>query len=845
MQSYEKYKKYKLKYLKMKKNILQYGGDKPVLQNINKINRFKTGTDMEICLNPIYGLYMCMNGFIPNNIYLYNMTQSTDSRTQKINNITRNIFGVIRPVNDIAKFSSRDIGRYIALLYVNRKFTDSIKYDNGKISISFISPLIIKATSQTLNEENQCIIKRAKNDINILTSYLKPLLKKYFPFQSSLKDNEDTIFDFHIILYCLWWALDNDSGIDEYYRGINDVFIICNKYVGDVNKLVILDKEEQNSFEEILYTIEQTDFHIYNFSNAKHFCKNNETYPDCAETTLRNFINLICYGDNRFSLDILTKYGAIETLKEYYAEYNSFNKQSITIYNNGLLNARDKWSELIIKNATNNVHLKKICSNINPKLEYKYEIVSGMSINGKETNFFQAIKNLFKSINNWDDFIDGKNITDIETKIDSTGIGTITITRYGNQQYKINCAQGHYYMELITPKHDIINFEHIENIMHREMISILLNKEITINNYLYIKWDSELISKTIDNNAIELILKQKLLELSYTNMFNLDERKKIIIDAESELFKFFSEHIVKKYNNNNFNNYTYKSTNFDFIYDIPFLKTTEHIIIDKSITNIDLTPLQNIEHISDNFLSEYIYIKEIDLSPLKNVKSIGSYFMSGCSNLSIVQTSSLLNLQSIGDSFMSKCVSLIELQLNELNNLESIGYGFVYDCTNLINIEMHGMLKLKSIGSGFMSGCSELINVNLSNATGLPSLKVIGNNFMIKCVNIERIELSELNNLETIGNYFMYGCINLEELKMLDLLKLTTISSMFVGSCKKLKNIMLSNLLKLTTISNNFARNCTNLETIDLSSAVKLDFDSIKTFAENCPKVKILKPKLE
>ena len=107
MQSYEKYKKYKLKYLKMKKDILQYGGDKPVLRYIDRINRFRNGTDMEICLNPIYGLYMCENGFIENNYHLYKMMTSIYldksiilnrlPKATKIYGVLQNILGVIGP----------------------------------------------------------------------------------------------------------------------------------------------------------------------------------------------------------------------------------------------------------------------------------------------------------------------------------------------------------------------------------------------------------------------------------------------------------------------------------------------------------------------------------------------------------------------------------------------------------------------------------------------------------------------------------------------------------------------------------------------------------------------------
>jgi hypothetical protein len=63
--------------------------------------------------------------------------------------------------------------------------------------------------------------------------------------------------------------------------------------------------------------------------------------------------------------------------------------------------------------------------------------------------------------------------------------------------------------------------------------------------------------------------------------------------------------------------------------------------------------------------------------------------------------------------------------------------------------------------------------------------------------------------------------------------------------CIEIESVNLSGLNNLETIGARFADSCTNLEIIDLSSAIKLDFKNIVEFAENCPKVKILKPKLE
>ena len=69
--SLNKYLKYKNKYLQLKNlNYKQYGGELPIINNIVGINLF-TDPDMEIHMNPIYGLILCNNGFIINNYCLH------------------------------------------------------------------------------------------------------------------------------------------------------------------------------------------------------------------------------------------------------------------------------------------------------------------------------------------------------------------------------------------------------------------------------------------------------------------------------------------------------------------------------------------------------------------------------------------------------------------------------------------------------------------------------------------------------------------------------------------------------------------------------------------------------
>ena len=71
MNYFEKYLKYKNKYLQFKSNKLfsnQIGKGKPFITNTN-INFFNDDKISDF-LNPIYGLIMCESGYISNNYYL-------------------------------------------------------------------------------------------------------------------------------------------------------------------------------------------------------------------------------------------------------------------------------------------------------------------------------------------------------------------------------------------------------------------------------------------------------------------------------------------------------------------------------------------------------------------------------------------------------------------------------------------------------------------------------------------------------------------------------------------------------------------------------------------------------
>ena len=876
----EKYLKYKIKYLKLKKNYLNIkGGNKPFLKNDNNINLFNPEIPshilMESYLNPIYGLYMCESGFITNNYYLYDCFNKTildkAKYAKRIHDLSRIVTRTVQPTNDIiTKIKSIDIGRYIAILFFYKFYPNYItftKKQDKEAIISFTSTRLHKKYNKDL----------IKFNIDKLNEYLSPI--SIIKIKSDINDIID--IDFHIILYCLWWILNNNEGIQSYYQGINEVINICNilfnqeNILQEQNKLIepieLIDmryeNNDSNSFEKTVLDITKKDFHVYTQEQALHFCpivleekalkdltdlkKNNLKeyykkkekdlkYPDCGEVTARNLINLICFDPSSglFNCEILVKYGAIIELIEYYEVFNTFEKQSTTkkfnIYDQEL-NARDAWSKLLIFYANHNLVFTKSCKT---QPSSKYELNSGMSEDNKTTNFFQLIKNLLPEINKWKDLNVDETFEIISNDTEENGIGKIVIKANNYEDITIHCEERHYYMIIDKKPSSDYDIEKLKD-SQKLKINILLNDDITmgsVNNYLWINWSSELLVDKINNESIDFELRKKLLELSFTDKFDSDTRSQIVINTsdDTEFFEYFIA--ISNMNgkiNEKINEYTYESTDFNFVKKLANLIHLNSKITNNNLKTIDLTPLENIRSIGNNFMYFCTELETINLEPLSNVKSIGNNFMSYCESLENIDLTCLSKVTSIGNDFLFYCGTLTTIDLKPLSDVTSIGNNFMNYCDSLKNIDLTCLSKVTSIGNDFMRGCRKLESINLSSLTKIIS---IGNYFMVGCYKLESINLSSLSKVTSIGDYFMESCTKLSDINLSSLSKVTSIGDYFMRDCIKLEKIDLTPLSKLTSIGTNFMVNCEQLEKIDLPHVSKItsigDF-----FMNNCSKL--------
>ena len=841
----KKYFKYKMKYLGLKNtylNIEMKGGDKPVLTNDN-INLFNPTLDshklMEPYLNPVYGLYMCESGFISNHFYLYSTFKASVSEYnnygQKIVNLSRSLDDEIKPNKKVYTINSTNIGRYIALLYICKNNTNFITTNTNGVLYA------VQMTSFSKEQKNLL-----KIHIDTLNNYIIntniPVIKTTFPINNCSKMED---IDFHIILYCLWWVLNDDNGIIGYYTGINEVINICNEILSWHRAALKLHEvkydpiiigyinDESDGFEKLALDITKKSFHKYEMQYPHHLCSKitPPTYPDCGEITARNLINLICFDPEtgKFNIKILQQYKPIDELITYYTIFNTFAKQSsaneVPIYEKEL-NAKDAWSILIINFANYNLRFNKFCDD-----ETKYELEGGMAKDSTTTNFFQLIKNLL-GINEWDE-LNTDDIFQIEsTNINGEGVGEIVINVRDYGIITIKCEEEHYSMEINkeATNHDITGFTDPK----LTKLNILLNKQIVTHNllhFLWINWSSELLVEIINDDYINIDLKKKLLELSFTDKFTSETRLRIKINTKDD--NGFFTYFVNKFGlDKKINEYTYKSKNFDFVTRLPQLIHL-NCVIDSYISEITLRPLSNILTIGNKFLKRCYNLTNIDLQYLSNVTSIGNKFLSNCHNLTNIDLQYLSKVISIGNGFLSKCFNLTTINLEPLSNITLINDNFLSHCNKLTEIDLKPLSNVISIGDNFLSYCKDLTNIDLKYVS---NVKSIGNDFLKRSDKLRNIDLNPLSNVQSIGDNFLSECGFLTEIKLNLLSNLISIGRNFLRRCFRLHNIEFPHELKVTQISDNFLQSCINLKSINLQFL--LNVISIKNgFLSECNKL--------
>ena len=867
----------------------QKGGDKPNNVDSELVNRF-TDPRMEKYMNPIYGLVYCEIGYVPNVFYLRESKIKIDFIPENHLDIIGKMIkegSTIRPSRDIMNetVTLTEIGEYIAIKYVNMIAENEDAQIVKKNASGYVPGKLY------LNNKNYNKNKELQQEWSEVVKSIKKF-NRYIPFV----DND--IFVFYMLLFCLWWKLGNNNGFDKYYEGIQKVFNIVNQCFPEQN-FVLKEKPVSNisplSFEQIVLESTRSEFQLYQQEQSLHFCKTatQSYYADCGETTVRNIINILCYDGKKFNLEYLSEKGAIEQLKKYYEYFNTFELQSTA-------NARNAWSKLIIEHAQNDINFSIYCET---EKRYGYDMDSGLAKNGEKPNLLQMLQNLLQNVDTWDKLIN-TNIKEVESKLNVNGIGDIYIINSSGQKFTVHLQDGHFYVSLPQKsKNKLKNYGHLES--HQKYFLDILyktykRKEDILNNenkeniekeylkyYLNLSFSSEKLVELFNNVETTLFLtlhlKTLLFQLTLTEKYDSDTRRRMDIyyNKDDPFFDKFcdivnsNELIVNKVNEYSFIPSNSKN-GFEFVSRLPALKVinTNNSIASR-IEEIDLSPLTQIEHIGEKFLSRFTDLIKIDLSPLSNVKTIGNDFLRSCVRLEKIDLTPLINITSISSYFLANCQQLNEVKFpKNFENLKNIGNQFLLESTALKTIDLSYFSNVEKIGNSFLneSGIETIDLSPLKNLVGIDSrfmsecdnltsitfpetfenVKEIGDAFLARTNALKTIDLSCFSNVTKINNFFLYES-GIETIDLSPLKKLTTIEENFMEasdiksitfpesfnylihigsdflSNTYLKTIDLSPLKNLVDIDNNFMLGCNNLTSITFPET----FENVKEIGIN------------
>ena len=255
-------------------------------------------------------------------------------------------------------------------------------------------------------------------------------------------------------------------------------------------------------------------------------------FPDCGETALRNFFNIIFYNDmtDTFDLRRLCEVEVSENLKEYYTKFNSItlqgNKTPKNIFGKEL-NARDAWAYIV--SNLEDVNYLQTCK-LDDDIEYQFEINSGLSKNNIP-NILEVIGKLTKK----NDFEDFAEIEIIDNSVDIEGLGNIRFKKKStNAQYELQLTYGHYDLIEIKEKSISTIYTHL-NSLQQKYLDLLLGKNIKeilendINDIYLIKYENNEILINVLNNYCENLEDKKYDKIfKYIDeVFSPDEKRRI------------------------------------------------------------------------------------------------------------------------------------------------------------------------------------------------------------------------------------------------------------------------------------------------------------------------------
>ena len=586
------------------------------------------------------------------------------------------------------------------------------------------------------------------------------------------------------------------------------------------------EEPDKTSFEYVAGDLLYKPIKALNYRYAKLFDETSGKflvkYPDCVETTMRNFINFLLFDFKSNKFIIGEKFEKINPKTiEYYKKFDSYDLQLSDIKQEiyGLeLNARDAWTYLIVYHANSNINFK---SQTGP---HSYEVLSGvMSLDKTKTNFIQLLQNLLSPEIIIPDTLK-EDLLKFNVKIKSVkdegdafkkGVGNVSINYELDPElkYTINfdLKFRHSFVTIKRQGGQQVNLGvHSKNeYIHYLSANVLMYSPD--KTYLWFKYTDETLSTIYNRTA-----SYNILELLSSDLVSKDTRNRMTL-YPVKLTKDFLKY------GKNVDDFIYESNDFSFVDEMHLTSLT--CKLDRFVTSLpDLTPLKKLTSIGNDFARDCRLIKTIDLTQLINLTKIGDGFALDCVGLETIDLSNLIGLKTIGNYFATHCSKLKTIGLSKLSVFESIGNHFALNCGNLKTIDLSDMPKLEKIGDNFAKDCKMLTIINVDK---LVNLKKIGDYFAFQSDSVENININSLVKLESIGNSFHYNKPTLKTIDLTNLEELKTIGHYFAANCNNLTTVELTGLSKLESIGEGFSFKCINLTTIKLQ-----DLPALKTIGD-------------
>jgi len=725
----------------LKQFIIAYqtvGGAKPVMEILKNISLFKNST-REMYLNPVYGFLWTKTNIIKNMFYVFQHSHLS----KLVRKLFHQQFNEFRPSKKFFHFSPKDLGKYLGYMYYIQptilNFEREIK-EHEKLKKQ------IKSMKHTKNKKRlQELTTKRDRQTDRIESHKKFIqntqdLKK--PFKKSIhrywdKSQYRNLLFFHSVLAIIWWIANDKNGIKEYYHGLNEVLSLIGEPPIDIppnfEEDVFIDEDYEypdvSNYYLVLTIIFREILPLQNFETAVlsgRICVPKTNYPDCGETSLRNFVQIISHRKKIFDIEMLQRLGANPDIVSFFSVFNTVALQtsgtkSITI--KGIyfdkINVRDAWGFLICDLP--NVNYRKNCQDKDHKT-VEFEINSGLN-DLEECNMLAIIKNLFSNINDWEDFNDIIKPLRLDIRLDEEGLGTIQIFDQKIHKYTWSFREGHFDLKSHkNPAEHRINVEHF-NPYQRLFININ-NPDLSISrgphNFYHFDYSNEQLVTNI------------FKEYYYSFFISNDDYESMV----KHIYKMFNQSIIKTIDINIFKlgdnlsklRFFKIFLKFDDSGEFKLNNVVEIDITDNKFQLINLRKLEKLFHLK---ITQFGSERGVTIENV--IRNITHLTFRKKFNLPINSLKGLVNLTHL--TFNNDFNQSID-SLSELLNLTHITFGEKFD--QPIDILM-GMVHLTHVTFGEKFNqpidCLEILN----NITHLTICKIYYN--LEKLVNLTHLTL--------------------------------------------------------------------------------------------------------